>query len=134
MHRIILIILPVLEPFVFGEECQSFYNTQPVCDTTYGSTLSTYNQIRSLTECVVQCSIEELCLSVKYVNGSGDCHTNTGILVTPDTGCLETVWYASVLQVSMSCLSLDWLQSLKHFFINASYHILVASLTLMALF
>ena len=31
-------------------------------------------------------------------------------------------------------LILDWLQSLKQFFINVSYHILVASLTLMALF
>ena len=30
--------------------------------------------------------------------------------------------------------SLDWPQSLKQFFINMSYHILVASLTLMALF
>ena len=30
--------------------------------------------------------------------------------------------------------SLDWLQSLKQFFINVSYQILVASLTLMALF
>ena len=29
---------------------------------------------------------------------------------------------------------LDWLQSLKQFFINVPYHILVASLTLMALF
>ena len=29
---------------------------------------------------------------------------------------------------------LDWLQSLKQFFINVSYHILVASLTMMALF
>ena len=29
---------------------------------------------------------------------------------------------------------LDWLQSLKQFFINVSYHILVDSLTLMALF
>ena len=29
---------------------------------------------------------------------------------------------------------LDWLQSLKQFIINVSYHILVASLTLMALF
>ena len=29
---------------------------------------------------------------------------------------------------------LDWLQSLKQLFINVSYHILVASLTLMALF
>ena len=29
---------------------------------------------------------------------------------------------------------LDWLQSLKRFFINVPYHILVASLTLMALF
>ena len=28
---------------------------------------------------------------------------------------------------------LDWLQSLKQFFINVSYHILVASLTLVAL-
>ena len=105
MHRIILIILPVLEPFVFGEECQSFYTTQSLCDTIYGSTLSTYSQMRSLTECVVQCSIDELCLSVIYVNGSGDCRTNSGTLVTPDTGCLETVWYASLLQVSMSYLS-----------------------------
>ena len=30
--------------------------------------------------------------------------------------------------------SIDWLQSLKQFFINVSYHILVAGLTLMALF
>ena len=29
---------------------------------------------------------------------------------------------------------LDWLQSLKEFFLNVPYHILVASLTLMALF
>ena len=29
---------------------------------------------------------------------------------------------------------IDWLQSLKQFFIKMSYHILVASLTLMALF
>ena len=28
--------------------------------------------------------------------------------------------------------NLDWLQSLKQFYINVSYHILVASLTLMA--
>ena len=31
-------------------------------------------------------------------------------------------------------LTEDWLQSLKQFFINVSYHKLVASLTLMALF
>ena len=31
-------------------------------------------------------------------------------------------------------LGLDWLQSLKQFFINVPYHIIVASLTLMALF
>ena len=29
--------------------------------------------------------------------------------------------------------NIDWLQALKQFFINVSYHILVASLTLMAL-
>ena len=39
----------------------------------------------------------------------------------------------------LSCIlekrsNVDWLQSLKQFFINVSYHILVASLTLMALF
>ena len=34
----------------------------------------------------------------------------------------------------VSMYVLDWLQSLKQFFINVSYHILVASLTLMALF
>ena len=32
------------------------------------------------------------------------------------------------------CIDLDWLLSLKQFFINVPYHILVASLTLMALF
>ena len=34
----------------------------------------------------------------------------------------------------VSSLVLDWLQSLEQLFINVSYHILVASLTLMALF
>ena len=33
----------------------------------------------------------------------------------------------------LSC-RIDWLQSLKHFFTNVSYHILVTRLTLMALF
>ena len=33
----------------------------------------------------------------------------------------------------MVVLNVDWLQSLKQFFISVSYHILVASLTLMAL-
>ena len=36
--------------------------------------------------------------------------------------------------VTLVLTDLDWLQSLKQFFINVSYHILVASLTLMALF
>ena len=36
--------------------------------------------------------------------------------------------------IRVSDLGLDWLQSLKQFFINVSYNILVASLTLMALF
>ena len=37
-----------------------------------------------------------------------------------------------VKSIAECCL--DWLQSLKHFFINVSYHILVASLTLVARF
>ena len=55
-------------------------------------------------------------------------------------------WVKPVLIMKIKCLAqglytvpivgfkLDWLQSLKQFFINVSYHILVASLTLMALF
>ena len=39
----------------------------------------------------------------------------------------------TMLRQSRHC-SVDWLQSLKQFFINVSYQILVASLTLMALF
>ena len=38
--------------------------------------------------------------------------------------------YAYEKRITTVCL--DWLQSLKQFFINVSYHILVASLTLMA--
>ena len=40
----------------------------------------------------------------------------------------------SSLLADVSKICLDWLQSLKRFFINVSYHILVASLTPMALF
>ena len=39
-----------------------------------------------------------------------------------------------ILGLNTYALKLDWLQSLKSFFINVSYHILVASLTVMALF
>ena len=39
-----------------------------------------------------------------------------------------------VSKVGLSGPMVDWLQSLKQFFINVSYDILVASLTLMALF
>ena len=41
--------------------------------------------------------------------------------------------YPKAITVSIQCW-VDWLQSLKQFFINVSYNILVASLTLMALF
>ena len=39
-----------------------------------------------------------------------------------------------IIFISFSEDRLDWLQSLKQFFINVSYHVLVASLILMALF
>ena len=52
-----------------------------------------------------------------------------------------TAYLQNILQIRfnleiLTCdpLILDWLQSLKQFFINVSYQILVASLTLMALF
>ena len=46
---------------------------------------------------------------------------------------IQTV-HAFTIIYFVSALQLDWLQSLKQFFINVSHHILVASLTLMALF
>ena len=55
-------------------------------------------------------------------------------------GVVGQVWYLNVsipdlcLLLTLVWGMLDWLQSLKQFFINVSYHILVASLTLMALF
>ena len=47
----------------------------------------------------------------------------------------DRLMFLCFLLVSFSTgFQLDWLQSLKQFFINVSYHIFVASLTLMALF
>ena len=40
--------------------------------------------------------------------------------------------YGRLYGLIRACI--DWLQSLKQFFINVSYHILVACLSLMALF
>ena len=50
----------------------------------------------------------------------------------PDTASFHQLLSAEFLK--RAAIQLDWLQSLKRFFINVSYHILVASLTLMALF
>ena len=47
--------------------------------------------------------------------------------------CWKSHVAAHMYPVRGSRLEVDWLQSLKQFFINVSYHILVASLTLMAL-
>ena len=48
--------------------------------------------------------------------------------------CLEVSNMLPTPNVLLVFTSLDWLQSLKQLFINVSHHILVASLTLMALF
>ena len=40
----------------------------------------------------------------------------------------------SIIVIPLAGEFVDWLQSLKQFFISVSFHILVASLTLMALF
>ena len=42
--------------------------------------------------------------------------------------------FYSIIDYSSLLQTLDWLQSIKQFFINVSYYKLVASLTLMALF
>ena len=46
-------------------------------------------------------------------------------------------WHMDVTSFDLNdfaAAEVDWLQSLKYFFINVSYHIPLASLTLMALF
>ena len=45
-----------------------------------------------------------------------------------------TVTYSTTRENNYDQEKLDWLQSLRQFFINVSYHIRVASLTLMDLF
>ena len=47
---------------------------------------------------------------------------------------IPTLYKRLLLQILVHFYYLDWLQSLKQFFINVSYHILAASLTLMVLF
>ena len=51
-------------------------------------------------------------------------------------GCSSVLWFwlqcVIVVFPAYAHLPLDWLQSLKRFFINVSYYILEASLTLMA--
>ena len=52
-------------------------------------------------------------------------------------GCLyiqALLTHSTRQSIVVKGVDIDWLQSLKQFFINVSYHILVASLTLMALF
>ena len=48
--------------------------------------------------------------------------------------CYSKIEFSKDLYTIIDQTVLDWLQSLKQFFINVSYYILVASLTLMALF
>ena len=54
-------------------------------------------------------------------------------LTTKNTNNICKAVKEAGVSVSIRCF-VDWLQSLKQFYINVSYNILVASLTLMALF
>ena len=58
------------------------------------------------------------------------------IALSTNEGSGESAHLRRLTRTSAACLHevLDWLQSLKQFVINVSYDILVASLTLMALF
>ena len=47
-------------------------------------------------------------------------------------GLKEKLCFSDLFSDILSFRFVDWLQSLKQFFINVPYHILVASLTLMA--
>ena len=53
---------------------------------------------------------------------------------TPLVNSHKIVISAYLVYFMTDGFSLDWLESLKQFFIIVSYHILVASLSLMALF
>ena len=59
------------------------------------------------------------------------CSLVTSLVLSPWD---SDVFFLLKLSIALSNIALDWLQSLKQFFINVSNHIPVASLTLMALF
>ena len=90
-----------LESLSLGEECQTLYQVQQICDTIYGTTLATYNMKKSMADCVVECSSTSSCMSAVYKNGSSICITNSETLGTPSSGCQETVFYASLVDVSI---------------------------------
>ena len=57
-----------------------------------------------------------------------------GLCIPPPVHVVYVIIIYIVCFICQSRPRIDWLQSLNQFFINVSYHILVASLTLMALF
>ena len=77
--------------------------------------------------CLQVCVGEVLAATFKSVNNSREYGTITYTLKFMVSFFFNT----KNKQRTVNCV--DWLQSLKQFFINVSYHILVASLTLMAL-
>ena len=60
-------------------------------------------------------------------------HSYLGSFVLEDENIILTC-YLEISTYFVIQYPVDWLPSLKQFFINVPYHILVASLTLMALF
>ena len=79
-----------------GEECRmSHYSISIVCNTSYGTILTSHTGFRSVMGCASMCTHNLLCQSAVFENGTGSCTTNAAILDNQSVSCLEPVFYAA---------------------------------------
>ena len=98
---LLAILLLSLITFCQGEERSLQYDVMSVCDTVYGTTLTTSLMTTGLMSCCSLCTNDGMCRSTLYSEEAGTCRTNADILVSPIFECIgaETLLYASLLEV-----------------------------------
>ena len=98
---LLTILLSSLMTFCQGEERNLQYEVMSVCDTVYGTTLTTSPMTTSLMSCCSLCTSDVMCRSALYSEEAGTCRTNADILVSPLFECVGagTLLYASLLEV-----------------------------------
>ena len=141
-YKILLLVLPPKdEPRALSSRDQSvnytsLKNLKSLLKRLFYISHTSRNYILTYPcKCLSQKSITKrtFCLCTNYING-----LRTSSLRNSRLCCIYLIMragYPTLTQRGRGVgFLLDWLHSLKQFFINLSYHILVASLTLMALF